>query len=70
MQALSRSIDTVLIKYEGITKLAENINSVFHKKKNKKQSLKVNEEISNKINSSYYKISKTDVHLIEENTVE
>ena len=72
MQALRRSNDAVLTKSEAITELAKNINYLFHTKilEFKKQNLKIKEESNNKMNSSYQKIPKTDVQLIEENAVE
>ena len=67
MQALSKSDNSVLIKFDSVSLLAKNINEIFQNKvfELKKENLKIQEKLNEEIYEKNLNTSKIDIKLIE-----
>ena len=69
MQALSKSDNSVLIKFDSVSLLAKNINEIFQNKvfELKKENLKIQEKLNEEMYEKNLNTSKIDIKLIEGN---
>ena len=71
-QALTSDYDAIQIKFEAVTELVKSINFLIQKNiyNSKKNSMKVNKEITNVLKSKEFETIKTDNEKIEDKVVD